>query len=51
VFVPTNHMLAKLPTVVKLEYKPFELNVLPTNAFAFTLDAATPVTLLPLPTN
>ena len=40
---PTTLKLAKLPTCVRLEYKTFELSVLPISALAFTLDAATPV--------
>ena len=47
--LPVTLKFPSVPTEVKLEYKTFELSVLPTNALAFTLDAVTPVNWLPLP--
>ena len=43
VVFPVTVKLDNVPTCVKLEYNTFELSVLPTNALAFTLDAATSV--------
>ena len=43
VTLPVTDKLASVPTVVKLEYKTFELKVLPISALALTLEAATPV--------
>ena len=43
VVLPVTDKLARVPTVVKLEYRTLELKVLPTKLPAFTLEAATPV--------
>ena len=47
--LPVTLKFPSVPTEVKLEYSTFELNVLPTKALAFTLEAVTPVNWLPLP--